>query len=61
MPSPMSAFANKPHALTKPQARRWFNSVTRQDLRKVLALIRKQGALSIRDIDDDVLVEREHP
>jgi hypothetical protein len=35
--------------------------VTRQDLRKVLALIRKQGALSIRDIDDDVLVEREHP
>jgi uncharacterized protein YcaQ len=41
--------------------RRWFSSVKKQDLRKVLALIRKQGALSIRDIDDDVLVEREHP
>jgi hypothetical protein len=57
----MSRLANKPHALTKSQARRWFNSVKRQDLRKVLALIRKQGTLSIRDIDYDVLVEREHP
>jgi uncharacterized protein len=41
--------------------RRWFSSVKKQDLRKVLALIRKQGALSIRDIDDDVLMEKEHP
>jgi len=35
--------------------------VTKQDLRKVLALIRKSGALTIRDIDDDVLVEKTHP
>ena len=33
----------------------------KQDLRKVLTLIRKQGALTIRDIDDDVLVEKDHP
>ena len=39
---------------------RWFGSVTKQDLRKVLGLIRRGGALTIRDIDDDVLVEKEH-
>jgi uncharacterized protein len=38
-----------------------FSSVTRQDLRKVLSLLRKNGALTIRDIDDDVLVEKTHP
>src|SRR5437667_2359866 len=32
----------------------WFGSVKKEDLRKVLNLIRKDGALSIRDIDDDV-------
>lgn len=40
---------------------RWFTSVTKQDLRKVLSLIQKNGALTIRDIDDDVLVEKVHP
>ena len=34
--------------------------MTREDLRKVLTLIRKDGALSIRDIEDDVLVEKDH-
>jgi uncharacterized protein YcaQ len=34
--------------------------VKKEDLRKVLALIRKRGALTIRDIDDDVLVEKDH-
>src|SRR5271168_3637511 len=43
------------------QPKSWFNSVTREDLRKVLTLIRKGGPLSIRDIDDDVLVEKDHP
>jgi uncharacterized protein len=38
----------------------WFGSVQKEDLRKVLARIRKQGALTIRDIDDDVLVEKDH-
>jgi hypothetical protein len=38
----------------------WFSAVTKRDLRKVLTLIRKDGPLTIRDIDDDVLVEKEH-
>jgi uncharacterized protein YcaQ len=38
----------------------WFTSVTSADLRKVLRRIRTQGALTIRDIDDDVLVEKDH-
>jgi uncharacterized protein len=39
----------------------WYARVTPQDLRKVLGLIRQEGPLSIRDIDDDVLVEKDHP
>jgi uncharacterized protein len=38
----------------------WFASVKKEDLRKVMSLIRRDGALSIRDIDDDVLVEKDH-
>lgn len=38
----------------------WFTAVKKEDLRKVLALIRKHGPLTIRDIDDDVLVEKDH-
>ena len=40
---------------------RWFASVTERDLRRVLTRIRRNGELSIRDIDDDVLVEKDHP
>lgn len=39
----------------------WFGSVSAADLRKVLRLLREQGPLSIRDIDDDVLVDKHHP
>jgi uncharacterized protein YcaQ len=38
----------------------WFESVSKQDLRKVLALVERDGALTIRDIEDDVLVEKDH-
>jgi uncharacterized protein YcaQ len=38
----------------------WFSGVKDEDLRKVLTRIRKNGALTIRDIDDDVLVEKDH-
>ncbi|MDB5518985.1 MAG: cytoplasmic protein [Tardiphaga sp.] len=38
-----------------------FNSVKPADLRKVLRLIKKDGALTIRDIEDDVLVDKDHP
>jgi uncharacterized protein len=39
----------------------WFSSVKKEELRRVLNLIRDGGALSIRDIDDEVLVEKDHP
>jgi uncharacterized protein YcaQ len=39
---------------------KWLNAVRPADLRKVLTLIRRGGALTIRDIDDDVLVDKEH-
>lgn len=40
---------------------RWYGTVTPQELRKVLSRIRREGPLSIRDIDDDDLVEKDHP
>jgi uncharacterized protein YcaQ len=42
------------------EGHKWFGSVTPADLRKVLRLIRRDGALTIRDIDDDVLTEKQH-
>jgi uncharacterized protein YcaQ len=39
----------------------WFGTVGKADMRKVLTLIKMQGALTIRDIDDDVLVDKVHP
>lgn len=38
----------------------WFGTVTTADLRKVLRLLRTNGPLTIRDIDDDVLTEKQH-
>jgi uncharacterized protein YcaQ len=38
----------------------WFGKVPRSDLSRVLARIRKNGPLSIRDIDDDVRQEKDH-
>jgi uncharacterized protein len=45
--------------LHKRERERWFTSVTPKDMRKVMRLIR-QGPLTIRDIEDDVLTEKEH-
>ena len=38
----------------------WFGAVKKEDMRRVLARIRTHGPLTIRDIDDDVLVEKAH-
>jgi uncharacterized protein len=38
----------------------WFGAVKPQDMRRLLARIRQHGALTIRDIDDDVLGEKDH-
>jgi len=46
--------------LHKREGHRWFASVTPGDMRKVMRLIRRDGALTIRDIEDDVLTEKEH-
>src|ERR1700753_1900629 len=42
--------------LHRREGHKWFATVKPADLRKVLRLLRKDGALTIRDIDDDVLV-----
>jgi len=42
------------------EGHKWFSAVSPADLRKVLRLIRRDGALTIRDIDDDVLVDKTH-
>ena len=46
--------------LHRREGHKWFASVKPADLRKVLRLIRRDSALTIRDIDDDVLVDKEH-
>jgi uncharacterized protein len=42
------------------EGHRWLASVKPEDTRKVMRLLRRNGALTIRDIDDDVLTEKEH-
>ncbi|MBV9531151.1 MAG: AlkZ family DNA glycosylase, partial [Bradyrhizobium sp.] len=46
--------------LHKRERDRRFKSVRPADLRRVMRLVR-QGPLTIRDIEDDVLTEKEHP
>jgi uncharacterized protein YcaQ len=46
--------------LHKREGHRWYASVKPEDTRKVMRLIRRDGALTIRDIEDDVLTEKEH-
>ncbi|HWT31842.1 MAG TPA: crosslink repair DNA glycosylase YcaQ family protein [Propylenella sp.] len=49
----MKARSEKPHA--------WFGSVTQAEIRRVVTRIRREGPLTIRDIEDDELVDKEHP
>jgi uncharacterized protein YcaQ len=44
----------------KREGHSWYSSVTPADTRKVMRLLRRDGALTIRDIEDDVLTEKEH-
>ncbi|QOZ30131.1 winged helix-turn-helix domain-containing protein [Bradyrhizobium sp. CCBAU 51753] len=43
----------------KRDGHQWYSSVTPADTRKIMRLLRA-GPLTIRDIDDDVLTEKEH-
>ena len=45
--------------LHKREGHKWYPSVKPADTRKVMRLL-KQGPLTIRDIEDDVLVEKSH-
>ena len=38
----------------------WFGKVSNADLRRVLSRIRRHGAITIRDIDNDVLVDKDY-
>ncbi len=40
--------------------RAWFGMVAPRDIRRLLERIRADGPLTIRDIDDDVLIEKDH-
>ena len=46
--------------LHKREGHKWFASVSPADTRKVMRLLQRDGALTIRDIEDDVLTEKEH-
>jgi uncharacterized protein len=46
--------------LHKREGHKWFASVSPADTAKVMRLLRRDGALTIRDIEDDVLTEKEH-
>src|SRR6266849_10620453 len=46
--------------LHKREGHKWFASVSAADTRKVMRLLRRDGALTIRDIEVDVLTEKEH-
>jgi uncharacterized protein YcaQ len=39
----------------------WFADVPVKDVRKVIRRVRNEGALTIADIKDDVLVDKDHP
>lgn len=47
-------------AYRKAERRPWFGQVTPAATRKVMRLLRTEGPQSIRDIDDDDLVEKTH-
>ena len=46
--------------LHRREGHKWFGEVTPANLRKVMRLLKTDGALTIRDIEDDVLVEKVH-
>jgi len=39
----------------------WFSNVSHKDYLAIIRRIRNEGPLSIRDIDDDELVDKDHP
>jgi uncharacterized protein len=40
---------------------RWYADVTDAEANSIVRRVRREGAISIRDIEDDVLVDKDHP
>ena len=47
------------HHLSEPM--RWYADADPNDLKRLLRQIRKDGAMSIRDVEVDELIEKDHP
>jgi len=60
VPSADFKFFQPAMKLHRSEGHSWYDSVKPADMRKVMRLIRRDGALTIRDIDDDELTEKEH-
>lgn len=48
-------------AVKKENPGSWFGTTSEDDVKRVLKLIRSEGPITIRDIDQDVLIEKTHP
>ncbi|RYZ66836.1 MAG: winged helix DNA-binding domain-containing protein, partial [Proteobacteria bacterium] len=53
-------FFRKRMLATKKDPSSWYSNVNEADVKRVLKLIKAEGPISIRDIDNDVLVEKNH-
>jgi uncharacterized protein YcaQ len=60
VPSETFRFFASDMKVLKREPGRWFKTVAPKDVRKVLRLVKRDGALTIRDIDDDVLQDKQH-
>ena len=60
---PVEAYANYLPAMRRygEEPGRWFGTVNPKDLRRMLRRIRDDGPISIRDVTDDELVDKDHP
>lgn len=45
----------------KDEPNKWYSSVTSKDVNNIVASISKQGAITIRDVSDDVMIDKAHP
>lgn len=45
----------------KKEPSRWYSSVTASDIKNIVSNINKQGSITIRDVSDEVLVDKTHP
>lgn len=39
----------------------WYSSASENDIKKVVSMIKKQGPISLRDVNDEILEDKDHP